>query len=253
MIKGDLRMMKIYAHRGNKSEFPENSILAFQSAIELGVDGIECDVHVSKDGKAIIIHDETIDRTSTGQGEIKEMTLADIKAVQLLNPDNSPSEEKIPTLSEMLEAFDTLKFNGALNIELKTDQHAYEGIEALVKELVEAKPRTYTIIYSSFNWTSIQRMAQLQPNAELALLLAQPLLAYQPLISSLAPHALHVDYKLVDHLDEAYQKTLPLRLWTVNETAALEKWFSATDTKVEAIMTDYPRQALKMRALSNMS
>lgn len=246
-------MIKIYAHRGNKSEFPENSLLAFKSAIELGVDGIECDVHVSKDGQAIIIHDETVDRTSTGQGEIKEMTLADIKAVRLLNPDNSPSEEKIPTLSEMLDAFDTLNFNGALNIELKTDQYAYEGIEELVKELVETKSRTYTIIYSSFNWSSIQRMAQLQPNAELALLLAEPLLAHQSLISSLAPHALHVDYQLVDQLEETYQKTLPLRLWTVNEKAELEKWFLATDTKVEAIMTDYPRQALKMRVLSNES
>ena len=245
--------MKIYAHRGNQSEFPENSLPAFKSAIELGVDGIECDVHLSKDGQAIIIHDETINRTSTGNGEIKNMTLADIKAVRLLNPDNSPSEEEIPTLSEMLDEFDNLKFDGELNIELKTDQHAYEGIEALVKELVEAKPRTYKIIYSSFNWTSIQRMTQLQPNAELALLIAEPLLAYQHLIPSFDPQALHVDFKLVDHFEEAYETTLPLRLWTVNETTELEKWLLATDTKVEAIMTDYPRHALKMRALINMS
>lgn len=245
--------MKIYAHRGNKSEFPENSLLAFKSAIELGVDGIECDVHLSKDGQAIIIHDETINRTSTGHGEIKNMTLADIKAVRLLNPDNRPSEEEIPTLSEMLDEFDNLNFDGALNIELKTDQHDYEGIEALVKELVEAKPRTYKIIYSSFNWTSIQRMTQLQPNAELALLIAKPLLAYQHLISSFDPQALHVDFTLVDHFEEANETTLPLRLWTVNETTDLEKWLLATDTKVEAIMTDYPRQALKMRALINKS
>ena len=98
--------MKIYAHRGNKSEFPENSLLAFRSAIELGVDGIECDVHISADGEAVIIHDETIDRTSNGQGEIIEMTLNEIKAVKLMNPDNSLSDELIPTLNEMLDEFD---------------------------------------------------------------------------------------------------------------------------------------------------
>lgn len=239
--------MKIYAHRGNKSEFPENSLLAFRSAIELGVDGIECDVHISADGEAVIIHDETIDRTSNGQGEIIEMTLNEIKAVKLMNPDNSLSDELIPTLNEMLDEFDRLLFDGDLNIELKTDQHEYSGIEKLVKEIVEAKTRSYKIIYSSFNWKTIERMAELQPDAELALLIAGPLLDYQRLIPTLEPSALHVDYKRVELLDKAFTKSLPLRLWTVNAEDEIEKWLKSEHHNVEALMTDFPRLALKMR------
>lgn len=240
-------MMKIYAHRGNKSEFPENSLQAFRSAIELGVDGIECDVHLSADGQAIIIHDETIDRTTTGKGEIIEMSLSEIKKVNLVNPDGSISQEKIPTLTEMLEEFDRLSFKGELNIELKTDQHEYEGIEQLVKQIVEAKPRTYQIIYSSFNWHSIERMGQLTPQADLALLIAEPLLAYQKHIPVLKPSALHVDFKLVERLDSNYSQNLPLRLWTVNDQTELEKWLSEKETPVEVLMTDYPRLALQLR------
>ncbi|MGO4929056.1 glycerophosphodiester phosphodiesterase family protein [Fundicoccus sp. Sow4_D5] len=244
-------MIKIYAHRGNKSEFPENSLQAFRSAIELGVDGIECDVHVSADGQAIIIHDETIDRTTTGEGEIINMSLNEIKAFHLLNPDNRLSDEKIPTLEEMLEEFDRLAFNGELNIELKTDRHEYEGIEKLVKQTVEAKPRAYRIIYSSFNWKSIERMAELQPKAELALLIAEPLLPYQKFIPSLDPSALHVHFKLVEELDKAYTDSLPLRLWTVNESNEIEKWLKSDVLNVEGLMTDYPRQALKLRETMN--
>lgn len=239
--------MKIYAHRGNKSEFPENSLLAFRSAIELGVDGIECDVHVSADGQAIIIHDETIDRTTTGKGEIIKMFLEEIKAVKLKRADETISDETIPTLNEMLEEFDRLAFTGDLNIELKTDQHEYAGIELLVKQLVDAKPRSYRIIYSSFNWRSIERMAALQPNAQLALLIAEPLLSYQNYIPSLKPAALHVDFKLVDKLDKVYSDSLPLRLWTVNEKEDIEKWLKAKESNVEVLMTDYPRDALKIR------
>lgn len=244
-------MVKIYAHRGNKSEFPENSLQAFRSAIELGVDGIECDVHVSADGQAIIIHDETIDRTTTGQGEIINMTLDQIKAVNLINPDESSSEETIPTLQEMLDEFDRLAFKGELNIELKTDQHEYEGIEQLVKQIVEEKSRAYTIIYSSFNWRSIERMSKLQPKAELALLMAEPLLQYQADIPSLKPAALHVHYKLVEELDKVYTENLPLRLWTVNDNQELEKWLQASEANIEVLMTDYPRQALKLRDKMN--
>lgn len=85
--------MKVYAHRGNKAEYPENSLQAFTSAIDLGVDGIEVDVQLTKDQHPMIIHDETLDRTSTGQGYLKDLLAAQVKEFHLLNPDGSKSSE----------------------------------------------------------------------------------------------------------------------------------------------------------------
>lgn len=240
--------MKIYAHRGNKSEYPENSLAAFQSAVELGVEGIELDVHLSKDNEMVVIHDETLDRTTNKSGEVQTLTLSELKQANLLNVDGSVSEELLPTLAEVLNLLDELTFTGDLNIELKTDQNEYQGIEKLVKELIESKPRSYPIIYSSFNWHTINRMKKLEPQAELALLFAQPLMTYQHLIPEIAPDGLHIDFRLVAQLESAYQGDLPLRLWTVNDLADIRNWLLNEERNIEVIMTDYPRQALALRS-----
>ena len=72
-------MTKIYGHRGAKGMYPENTLLSFKKAIDQGVDGLELDVHLTKDGEVVVIHDETLDRTTSGTGWIKDLTLAEIK------------------------------------------------------------------------------------------------------------------------------------------------------------------------------
>ena len=74
-------MTKIFGHRGAKGTYPENTLLSFKKAIEIGVDGLELDVHVTKDGEVVVIHDETLDRTTSGSGWIKDLTLAEIRKV----------------------------------------------------------------------------------------------------------------------------------------------------------------------------
>lgn len=239
--------MKLYAHRGNKAEFPENSLHAFTSAIELGVDGIEVDVQLTKDKQLMIIHDETLDRTSTGQGYLKDQLAAQVKEFHLLNPDGSQSSEIIPSLEEMLALFDTLKFQGELNIELKTDQFDYDGIEKLLLEIVGAKERAYRIIYSSFNWHTIQRLKALDPEADIALLIAEPLLPYLEQIPNFSPNALHIDSRLIKQLSSELKAAYPIRLWTVNDEIELRHWLTSKDERVEAVMTDYPRFAIELR------
>lgn len=239
--------MKIYAHRGNKSEFPENSLQAFRSAVELGVDGVEVDVQLTLDQKPLILHDETVNRTTTGTGYLKDMTSSNAKTLRLLNPDGTTSDESIPTLEEMLHLFDQLNFTGELNIELKTDQLEYEGIEQIVMDTVQQTKRAYKIIYSSFNWYTMLRMKALNPEAELALLIAEPLLAYQNRIPEITPSALHVDFRLVKQLDQEIVHPYPLRLWTINEEAEIVHWLTSNHKAVDVIMTDYPRRALSLR------
>ena len=112
-------MSKIFAHRGFSGKYPENTMIAFEKAVEIGVDGIELDVHLTKDNELVIIHDEDVKRTTNGEGLVKDMTLEELKKLDAsatfvgqygVNP--------IPTLREYFELVkDT---NIITNIELKT-------------------------------------------------------------------------------------------------------------------------------------
>ncbi|NJE09833.1 glycerophosphodiester phosphodiesterase family protein [Thermococcus sp. MAR1] len=107
----------VLGHRGYMSAYPENSLLAFRKAIEAGADGIELDVWLTKDGEAIVMHDETIDRTSDMVGKQKEMTLEELKRADI------GMGERIPTLEEV---FEVLPENALINIELKDTDAAGE-------------------------------------------------------------------------------------------------------------------------------
>jgi glycerophosphoryl diester phosphodiesterase len=90
-------MVLIYAHRGASAEFPENTLAAFRRALELGVYGIELDLHLSSDGVPVVIHDETVDRTTDGSGAVGSMTLDALREL------NAGHGERIPTLAEVLD------------------------------------------------------------------------------------------------------------------------------------------------------
>ena len=97
-------MTRIAAHRGGAALWPENSLLAFQSAIALGSDLIELDVHQSRDGVIIVIHDATVDRTTDGAGAVGSLTSADLRRLRLRGPGGASSAEHVPTLEEVLAA-----------------------------------------------------------------------------------------------------------------------------------------------------
>ena len=89
------------AHRGGSLLWPENSLLAFRNAIALGADFIEFDVHLSRDGEVVVIHDPTLERTTTGSGPVKDRTVAELKAVRLKDRAGALTEETVPTLDEV--------------------------------------------------------------------------------------------------------------------------------------------------------
>ena len=129
-------MSKVFAHRGWSGKYPENTMLAFEKAVELGVDGIELDVHLSGDRQLVIIHDETVDRTTNGKGFVKDMTVEQLKAL-----DASAGfmgvygKTEIPTLREYMELVKDLPL--VTNIELKTNIYEYEGLEEMVYEMIK--------------------------------------------------------------------------------------------------------------------
>ena len=122
-------LTQVIAHRGSKGVRPENTLAAFKKAIEEGADGIETDVHLSKDGEMVIIHDETVDRTTNGTGRVFDHTLAELKQLSAGGSFSGRYQnEKIPTLQEVVDLLIAERYTGIFNLELKTDKFKYPGI-----------------------------------------------------------------------------------------------------------------------------
>ena len=128
-------MTKVFAHRGASGYAPENTLQAFSLAQEQGADGIELDVQLTKDGEVVVIHDETIDRTSTGKGYVRDYTLEELKKFSFHNHMEKYKGVKIPTLREVLELVKPGKME--VNIELKTGIFWYPDIEEKTMKIVE--------------------------------------------------------------------------------------------------------------------
>ena len=140
-------MTKIFAHRGASAYAPENTLEAFSMAMEQGADGIELDVQLTKDGEAVVIHDETIDRVSDGKGYVKDYTLKELKAFSFNNHMETYAGTRIPTLQEVLELVKPGEMK--VNIELKTGIFWYPDIEEKVLEIVTKNEMESRVIYSS--------------------------------------------------------------------------------------------------------
>jgi glycerophosphoryl diester phosphodiesterase len=247
---GEKMKTKVYAHRGRKGNYPENSMLAFKKAIEVGVAGIELDIHMTKDGKLVVIHDATLDRTTTGTGYIKDHTLAEIrefsmgaKFTDFKHYHRSWNLEKIPTLAEALLLFK--EYDLEVNIELKTYEVEYPGIEtAMLEVIAQTGYETDKIVYSSFHVPTLLRIKQLDKLARIAWLLENHIPMPEDYIKTLGFEALHLDKKIVFSNPEYWKPfSKQLRIWTVNEEAHMN---FLIELGVDAIMTDYPEIASKI-------
>ncbi|WP_042462043.1 glycerophosphodiester phosphodiesterase [Neobacillus dielmonensis] len=246
-------MTKIYGHRGAKGRYPENTLLSFQKAIDQGVDGLELDVHLTKDGEVVVIHDETLDRTTNGTGWIRDLTLEEIKQVSAGSsfthfPDYQGAWdlEKVPTLQEVLELL--APYPTELNIELKTYAVAYEGIEAKVQSVVEKYGNGRKVVYSSFHLPSLLRMKQVNREANIAWLLNEGISLPADYMEMLGLEALHLSKNIVLP-KELNTKNLAglfenIRVWTVNDPDQIGQLL---ELQVNAIITDFPETAIALR------
>ncbi len=237
-------MTKIFAHRGSKINCPENTLSAFKKAIEVRADGIELDIHLTKDGEIVVIHDETIDRTTNGTGEVDSFTLMELQKFDAGSWfDERFKQERIPTLKEVFDLLITENFTGQLNIELKTDQKNYPGLVAKTLQLQSDYQLPCEVVYSSFNPNSLIEMYALDKNQQLAFLLEkEEMLDYD--FGEVEISAYHPGYELLNQVEQLDLARLPLRVWTVNDPKQVEE---CIQRQVEAIFSDDPKTALTLR------
>ena len=160
----------ILAHRGISSKYPENTMLSFEKAFENNMDGIELDVQLSKDGEVVVIHDETLDRTTNGSGYVKDHTLLQLKNLDAGSfKDKRYSSCTIPTLDEVLEFFKGK--NIIINIELKTSKFEYKDIEVKVLNSIKKHQMDSKVFITSFNHQSIERIREIDKDIKCGILL----------------------------------------------------------------------------------
>jgi glycerophosphoryl diester phosphodiesterase len=215
-----------FAHRGASHEAPANTMAAFQSAIELGADGIEFDVHLSKDGEMVVIHDFVLDGTTDGHGPVRARTLAELKELDAGSWfDPSFAGQRIPTLQEVVGVVgDRL----LLNVELKTMSLRGEGLAEGVVRLLEDNHLLDQVIVSSFNPLAVWRVKRLSPRIPVGLLYSpdQPLflrkLWFRHVIRA---EAVHPDYTLVtgEYVRWAREQGYRIHTWTVDDPVAMHQ------------------------------
>lgn len=203
-------MAGVYAHRGASVEYPENTLAAFRRAVDLGVDGIELDVHLSADGHLVVMHDETVDRTTNGSGAIEEMTLAEIKALDAGNG------ESVPTLGEVLDLV-----GRALHVDIEVKANA--AGEAVLKEL---EGRNSRWLISSFKWDVLQYVRSRDAEADLWPLTVGASDDAIAMAKEIGAPALAISRKGLDEDVARYlhEQGLDFWVWTVNDPDEARKF-----------------------------
>lgn len=232
--------MKIYAHRGSSGTHPENTIASFKAAAALPIHGVEFDVHMTKDGELVVIHDETIDRTSNGTGFVKDMTLGELKKYDFGYWYSAKFKgQTIPTLREVLYVFKDTHHH--LNIELKSDIFPYEGMENKVLEMLKEYRLEGRTVISSFNHEMVKNVKKLAPQMETAILFMEVMIAPHEYASIVGADALHAFFPsaLRQMGKEAIASGRQLRVFTVNKECYVDRLRSIG---VHAIFTDYPEK-----------
>ena len=232
-------MTAVWGHRGASGYAPENTLPAFELALEQGADGFELDVQLTRDDAVVVIHDETLERTTDGTGWVADHSLEQLRAL-----DASAGRERfggvlIPTLDEVLAL---AKQSGAtVNIELKNDRMAYRGLEERVLEIVAEAELADQVILSSFNHYSQARLRELT-TIPLGALYNDSLYRPWRYVMNLGVQAIHPAFKAVNGklVAKSHAAGLKVHTWTVNAPDDIARMVAIG---VDAVITNYPNLA----------
>lgn len=228
----------VFGHRGAKAYAPMNTISSFELALEQGADGIELDVRLTRDGAMVIMHDERVDATTDGAGNVRDLTLAEI---QSLDAGAWFSETfrgtRIPTLDEVFEAVGK---RTRINVEIKAESIRGEGIEAQVAQAIQRHGLANSTIISSFNPITLRRFRYAMPEVPIGFLYAEDTPPFVPHLMIGLPHeAKNPHHTMInaDYMKRTKAAGYHVNTWTVNDAS---RAVQLRDLGVDCIITDAP-------------
>jgi glycerophosphoryl diester phosphodiesterase len=242
----------IVAHRGASARLPENTLPSFQGAIDAGADFVELDVRLTSDGVPVILHDPDVSATTDGTGLIHTLTLQDVKRLDASAGMGVPAE--IPTLAEALEL---LSGRAGVNLELKNlpGEPAFdsprEAVAEAVVRLVDDVGFEGPLLASSFNWLTIERIQELDPEIPTGFLTTAGIDPWASLVyvrshghDYVLPQAPAVLVAGGEFVQEAHREGVLVGTWTVDEADRISELF---EMGVDAVATNDPEMAVPIR------
>ena len=223
------------AHRGASGTFPENTLSAFRAAIDAGADMCELDVQLTRDGAVVVIHDDTVERTTDGKGEVAKLTLEELKRLDagVKFKGGAIKGERIPTLDEV---FEITGGKCGLNIELKAG-----GVENQVAQIMQARNAFGDSIVSSFDWDYLKTIQQLHFNIRVGLLAEEKPVDLMMNAVAMRAYSINPRWDMVtaDLCKAAHERGLKVYTWTVDSDARMR---ALIECGVDGIMTNYPER-----------
>jgi glycerophosphoryl diester phosphodiesterase len=251
---------RVVAHRGDSAHFPENTLPAFESACKMGVDVIETDVHLSKDGYLVIWHDPTLERNTNGSGSVEDHTLRELKQLDAgytFTPDGGktfPFRGKgvqLCTLQEALKTCPAMRFN----VDLKSE--GPDTVDAFIR-VIEQEQATKRVVAASFNLANLQLLRKKEPRIQTSITTKEvaPLLALQKLhllptwttarskvIFQVPVRQWGIEIITKQFVEVMHRRGSIIQVWTINEEAEMRRLLGLG---VDSIMTDRPQLAIKV-------
>ena len=244
---------RLAAHRGGALLWPENSLLAFRNAIALGADFLELDVHLSRDGEVVVIHDATLPRTTTGVGAVQDLMLAELRALSLKDKDGRVTDETIPSLDDVAALAGPTPIGLLLEIKADERRARHPGIEEKVFAILDHHGLTMRAVVMSFEPETVRRVRELRPEVRAGALYSPRTLRERRLSVGSAIDELWegggvfvgLQHSLVsaESLARARARGLLLGAWTVNEADSMRRFI---DLGVGVLITDRPDLAKKL-------
>jgi glycerophosphoryl diester phosphodiesterase len=239
----------VAAHRGGALIWPENSLVAFRHALALGVDLLETDVHLSSDGEVIVLHDPTLERTTTGRGAVRASTRAELAGLRLRAGDGTPTAEPVPALEDVLAAMAATRVQLLLEIKVDAQRRRYPGIEAKVLERVRRYGLTARTVVMAFEDDTLRELRALDVAVQTALLVPRRRVGGAPPAAVVgwarAAGATHlgIDHRALDAALAAAGRAagLGVAAWAVNDEASICR---AIEHGADVVVTDRPDLAL---------
>ncbi|MCM3761082.1 glycerophosphodiester phosphodiesterase [Alkalihalobacillus oceani] len=240
--------MKIVAHRGWSGQAPENTLAAFRLALdEPLITEVELDVHLSKDGIPVVIHDHTLERTTNGNGAVRDYTFSELQQLTAGSWfDQEFSAERIPSLEEVFQLFKDRPTR--LVIELKQTAGYYSGLEEAVVKLIQSYQMERQVTVISFDHISVKLVKDADPAIETGLVyLGRPtLLLEQARYTKAGFISMHYAFITESMVGELLQAGIKIGVWTVDEEETLKKLTSFHDEL--RVTTNHPERIIALQA-----
>ncbi len=234
----------IFAHRGASKKAPENTMAAFELAYQMGADGIETDVQLTKDQIPVLIHDETLRRTTNGTGFVQDYTFNELQKLDAGSwHSKSYQNERIPSLEAFLKWSKDKEIQ--LNIELKNNVLEYNEIESKVIYLIDKYKLTQKTTISTFNEKSLRTICNNHPTIETAFLISSKIRDLYTHATELSVRGIHMKYHLLtkNFIKNAEKHDLYIGTYTVNHPILIKRMMRLG---CRVIITDVPDIAKKV-------